>query len=151
MNRSFKLEVRRRTGRAAEVSLVENLLRENLSPLEEAVAMQRLKEESHYKNNDIANFLGKSPSIVSETLSLNRLPKSIKKDLQELPDTPKRVLIKIAALKDPKKMAGAWRSFKRGSLSQSESQSSEGDANADKRRDRTNILPRFVKSTVGSL
>ncbi|MGN7613325.1 ParB/RepB/Spo0J family partition protein, partial [Magnetococcales bacterium HHB-1] len=49
-------------GNPAEVSLVENLLRENLSPLEEAEAMERFKMDFNYTNRDIAEFLGKSAS-----------------------------------------------------------------------------------------
>ena len=136
-------------GNSAEISLVENLIRQNLSPLEEAEAIQRLKDEMKYSNKTIAEFLGKSPSIISETLSLNKLPDGVKKDLQELPDTPKRTLIKIARLPGVKQMAGAWRRYKNGALSKSEEP--EDEDKPDKRKDGINVLMRFMKSASGSL
>ena len=58
-------------GEPAEISLVENLLRENLTAIEEAEAIDRLKTQHNYLLSDLSAVLGKSDSTLSEILSLN--------------------------------------------------------------------------------
>ena len=52
------------------MSLIENIQREDLNPLEEAYAMQRLIDEFKLTHEDVAKSLGKSRSGVSNTLRL---------------------------------------------------------------------------------
>lgn len=47
-------------GSSAEIALVENLLRENLNPIEEAEALQQLKQEQSYTNEQISAVIGKA-------------------------------------------------------------------------------------------
>ncbi len=56
-----------------EVSLIENIQRENLDPIEEAQAYQRLAEEYHLTQEDIASKVGKSRPAVANALRLLRL------------------------------------------------------------------------------
>lgn len=56
-----------------EVSLIENIQRENLDPIEEAQAYQRLAEEYHLTQEDIAAKVGKSRPAVANALRLLRL------------------------------------------------------------------------------
>ncbi len=65
-------------GDASETALVENLLRSDLTPMEEAEAVKRLQTGSGYKNKEIAVIIGKAESTVSEILALTRLPDVIK-------------------------------------------------------------------------
>ena len=58
-------------------ALVENLQREDLSPLEEAAAYQELLEEYGMTHEDIAGRVGKSRSTVTNTLRLLQLPPAI--------------------------------------------------------------------------
>lgn len=62
---------------ALEVGLIENLQRENLSPIEEAIAFQKLIEEFNYTHNDLADILGKSRSYITNYLRILSLPKEI--------------------------------------------------------------------------
>ena len=55
------------------MSLIENIQRENLNPLEEAHAMQRLIDEFNLTHEEVAKSLGKSRSGVSNTLRLINL------------------------------------------------------------------------------
>ena len=55
------------------MSLIENIQREDLNPLEEAYAMQRLIDEFNLTHEDVAKSLGKSRSGVSNTLRLINL------------------------------------------------------------------------------
>ena len=55
------------------MSLIENIQREDLNPLEEAYAMQRLIDEFNLTHEEVAKSLGKSRSGVSNTLRLINL------------------------------------------------------------------------------
>lgn len=62
----------------SEISLIENLQRENLLAVEKAEGLQRLREQHNYSHEQLAEIIGKSASTVSEILTLNRLPDDIK-------------------------------------------------------------------------
>ena len=68
---------------ALEVALIENLQREDLSPLEEAEGFERLMQEFDYKQDDLAQKIGKSRSHVANTLRLLKLPEKIKPFVQQ--------------------------------------------------------------------
>jgi ParB family transcriptional regulator, chromosome partitioning protein len=61
-----------------EIALIENLQRQDLSPLEEADGYQRLMEEFTHTQEDLAKAMGKSRSHVANTLRLLALPDAIK-------------------------------------------------------------------------
>lgn len=66
-----------------ELALIENLQRENLSPLETAEAYHQLTEEFNLSHEEIAKRVGKSRVAVSNTLRLLKLPESAKKALMQ--------------------------------------------------------------------
>ena len=66
-----------------EVALVENLLRENLSAIEEAEGFQRLIDEFSHTQEALAQIVGKSRSHVANTLRLLNLPDSVKDLVRE--------------------------------------------------------------------
>jgi ParB family chromosome partitioning protein len=61
-----------------EVALVENILRENLSPLEEGEAYQKLIDDFSHTQEKIAEIVGKSRSYIANTLRLLSLPEKVK-------------------------------------------------------------------------
>lgn len=61
-----------------ELALIENLQREDLSPIEEAEAYQRLINEHGHTQEKLAATLGKSRSHIANTLRLQTLPDSVK-------------------------------------------------------------------------
>ncbi len=61
-----------------EISIVENIQRENLNPIEEAEAYQRLITEFDLKQDQVASRVGKSRSAVANFLRLRQLPAQIK-------------------------------------------------------------------------
>ncbi|HEV8675772.1 MAG TPA: ParB/RepB/Spo0J family partition protein [Methylomirabilota bacterium] len=67
---------------ALELALVENLLREDLNPLEEAEAYQRLIGEFGWTQEDVARRIGKDRSSIANALRLRRLPDVIQEDLR---------------------------------------------------------------------
>lgn len=58
---------------AVEISLIENIQRENLNPIEEAMAYKRLMEEFHLKQDAIAERVSKSRTAVTNSMRLLKL------------------------------------------------------------------------------
>ncbi len=66
-----------------EIALVENVQREDLTPLEEAEAYRRLIEEFGHSQGDLGKAVGKSRSHIANTLRLLALPEPIKRALEQ--------------------------------------------------------------------
>jgi ParB family chromosome partitioning protein len=64
--------------RALEWALIENLQRENLNPIEEALGYRRLADEFSLTQEQIAAAMGKDRSSVANTLRLLRLPQPVR-------------------------------------------------------------------------
>jgi len=64
-----------------ELALIENLQRENLNPVDEALAYQRLAEEFSLTQDQIAAAVGKDRSSVANFMRLLKLPEEIRGDL----------------------------------------------------------------------
>ena len=56
-----------------EIALIENIQREDLNPVEEAMAYKRLMDEFHLKQDDIAERVGKSRTAVTNSMRLLKL------------------------------------------------------------------------------
>ena len=95
-----------------EISLVENLLRQDLNPVEEAEALCRLQEDHNYQQEDLMRIFSKSKAIISETFSLNRLPQAIRDECRQDPTIPKHTLIEIARNKQQRSMTSAFAKYK---------------------------------------
>src|SRR3990167_4657270 len=61
-----------------EMSIVENVQREDLNPIERALAYKRLIDEFGLGTNDVARRVGKSSPTISNTIRLLSLPDAIK-------------------------------------------------------------------------
>ncbi len=96
----------------AEISLIENIIRADLTPVEEAEALDRLMQDHQYQQDDLARIFGKSKSLVSDTLSLTKLPQEIRDECRKDPSIPKHVLITIARNKQQRSMLSKYRKYK---------------------------------------
>src|SRR5690554_7375792 len=63
---------------AIAMALIENIQREDLNPIEEAVALQRLQQEFELTQQEVANAVGKSRASVANLLRLIGLPDEVK-------------------------------------------------------------------------
>lgn len=63
---------------AFEISLIENLQREDLTPFEEAAGIAELMKRKHYKQTQVVGIVGRSKTQVSKLLKLNDLPPAIR-------------------------------------------------------------------------
>jgi ParB family chromosome partitioning protein len=70
-------------GRQLELALVENLMRADLHPLEEARGFQRLVDEHGYTQEQVAAAVGKDRSTIANAVRLLRLPEFVLEALQE--------------------------------------------------------------------
>jgi ParB family chromosome partitioning protein len=66
-----------------EVAIIENIQRENLNPIDEALAYQQLSEKMGMKISEIANRIGKNRSTISNLIRLLQLPESVKELIKE--------------------------------------------------------------------
>lgn len=66
-----------------EIALIENIQREDLNPMEEAQAYQRLMKEFKLKQDEVAEKVGKSRAAVANSLRLLKLSKKVQEMLVE--------------------------------------------------------------------
>lgn len=95
-----------------EIALIENTVRADLTAVEEAEALERLRKSRGYKQEDLARIIGKTAASISQTLSLNKLPQAILDECRKNPSVPKRVLIEIAVKKQERSMIRAYEAYK---------------------------------------
>jgi len=107
-------------GDPVEISIVENLLRENLTAIEEAEAIDRLRARHNYQLADLSIVLGKAESTLSEILSLTRLPSDIKDDCRSDPKTSRGILVEIAKQGSQEKMTTLYQKYKERGLTRGE-------------------------------
>lgn len=94
------------------LQLIENLQRENLNPIEEALAYKKILEEERLTQEELAAKLGKPQPNIANTLRLLKLPSDVQKMLinGEIKQGHGKVLLQI---KDPEKQQQwAERTFK---------------------------------------
>ena len=63
--------------KAAEIALIENIQRENLNPIEEAMAFRSLAEEYGLTQEELAEKVGKSRSAIANSTRLLDLPEEV--------------------------------------------------------------------------
>jgi ParB family chromosome partitioning protein len=83
-------------GNPLEISLMENTQRENLTAIELAEALWRLKDQRHSSLKELSALIGKADSTVSEILSLNRLPEAVRDVCRADRSVPRDILVEIA-------------------------------------------------------
>jgi ParB family chromosome partitioning protein len=90
-----------------EVALIENLQRENLNPIEEALAYQRLVQEFGLRHDDIAAQVGKDRSSIANTLRLLRLPEEVRAEVASgrLSMGHARAIVALATEADQRRVA----------------------------------------------
>ena len=66
-----------------ELAIIENVQRQDLNALEEAVGYQQLIDEYKYSQSELAEVIGKSRSHIANTLRLLKLPEEVQAYLRE--------------------------------------------------------------------
>ena len=80
-----------------ELALIENIQRQDLNPIEEAIAYSRLIEEFCLTQEEVAHKVGRKRSTVTNTLRLLKLPSSLQNDVASalLSEGHARVLLRL--------------------------------------------------------
>ncbi len=88
----------------AEIALIENMQRKDLTPWEEADGLRALCERFGYTHEDVARKVGKSRSTVTEALSIASIPESIRKICRKADIVSKSILLQIVRQPDDESM-----------------------------------------------
>jgi ParB family chromosome partitioning protein len=80
---------------ALEIALIENLQRKDLTPFEEAEGYRLLAERHEYTHEEIASSVGKSRTVITESLSLLQMPARVRDTVQALALTSKSLLLEV--------------------------------------------------------
>jgi ParB family chromosome partitioning protein len=88
----------------AEIALIENMQRKDLTPWEEADGLRALCERFGYTHEDVARKVGKSRSTVTEALSIASIPKDIREICRAADITSKSLLLQIVRQPDDESM-----------------------------------------------
>lgn len=100
------------SGNADEIALIENLQREDLTPLEEAEALERLQKKYGYTQEELAKTVGKARSTITNLLRLTSLPRKIKKECSTSNVATKSFLIELSKLPNANEQLAFWNEAK---------------------------------------
>ena len=98
------------------LQLIENLHRQDLQPLEEARAFQRLMGEFNLTQRDLAQRLGKSLGAINQTLRILDLGEDILSAVQTSEHVNKSVLLEIAKEPDASAQRALWEKAQAGQM-----------------------------------
>ena len=89
----------------AEIALIENMQRKDLTAWEEADGLAALCEKFGYTHEDVARKIGKSRSTVTEALSIASLPQVIREQCRHADINSKSLLLQVVRQPDDASMA----------------------------------------------
>jgi ParB/RepB/Spo0J family partition protein len=101
-------------GDPAEISLIENVMREGLSVVEESEALSAIKARKSYRLEDLATLRGKAVSTISEILAVALLPAEIRDDCRSNKDVPRDILVNISRLSTDGEKIAFYQDYKAG-------------------------------------
>jgi ParB family chromosome partitioning protein len=88
----------------AEIALIENMQRKDLTPWEESDGLRALCERFGYTHEEVARKVGKSRSTVTEALSISTLPEDIRQQCRRADIAAKTLLLEIVRQPDEDSM-----------------------------------------------
>jgi len=117
-----------------EISLIENIQRTDLNPIEEAAAYKNLMDFSNLSQDELALRLGKNRSTVANALRLLKLPVEIQKSIEEgkVSSGHARALLSITDAKAREKL---YREILAGDISVREAEKKASALNTEKTKD----------------
>jgi len=125
----------------SEIALIENMLRQDLTPIEEAEGLQSLMVEQNYSQDQLSAIIGKARQTVNETMLLNRLPQEIRDECRGDRKITRTTLIEISRKKQSRSMMTAYNNYKE-QLQKQE----EGRKKAEKLSDAARLCQTFDKT-----
>ncbi len=89
---------------ALEIALIENLQRKDLTPFEEAGGYRALSERFGYTQQQVARAVGKSRTLVTESLALLQMSSRVRETAQALGIQTKSTLLEVLKAEDEEEM-----------------------------------------------
>lgn len=127
---------------ALELSIVENIQREALNPLEEAQAYARLLHEFHYTQEEIAGSVGKDRATVANLLRLLALPEEIRAGVGKGAITLGHAKV-LLSVEDGGRQAQLYQRILREALSVRQAEQAAGSARAGRRKPLSGLDPQM--------
>lgn len=104
----------------AEIALVENMQRKDLTPWEEADGLASLCLRFGYTHEDVAKKVGKSRSTITEALSIANMPVELREECRNADINVKSILLQIVRQPDLDSMRRMLEEIKEGRLTRDE-------------------------------
>lgn len=89
---------------ALEIALIENLQRKDLTPFEEAEGYRALAERHGYTQEGIAEVVGKSRTVITESLALLQIPPRVRDTAEALGISSKSLLLEVLKVEGQEEM-----------------------------------------------
>lgn len=99
--------------KAGEISLIENLQRQDLTCIEEAEALEKLMTDANYTQIQLSVVIGKPAATLSDTLSLTKLPEEIRNECRADRRLTKKSLLEIARKTQKRAMFTAYNKLRK--------------------------------------
>ncbi len=99
-------------GNYAEIALVENLQRQDITSVEEAEAFKRLMVEQNYTQEQLGDMVGKARTTVSDILTINKLPQAIRDECRGDRQITRQTLIAISRKQQERGMVTAYNTYR---------------------------------------
>ena len=107
----------------AEISLIENLQRKDLTPFEEADGLKALSERFGYTHEEIASKIGKSRTTITESLSLAAIPQDVRDLCRRADISSKSMLLQVVRQPTDDEMKRMVEEIRAGGLTRDEARS----------------------------
>ncbi len=107
----------------AEISLIENLQRKDLTPFEEADGLKALSERFGYTHEEIATKIGKSRTTITESLSLAAIPADVRALCRRADISSKSMLLQVVRQPTDGEMKRMVEEIRAGGLTRDEARS----------------------------
>lgn len=104
------------SGNIDEISLIENVQRVDLSPIEEAEACVKMISNHGYTHEDLARIVGKSRATITKLLKLNKLPARVKKEFPQYAESVNRSMLAEIVSNPPELQLDLWDRVKKGGV-----------------------------------
>ena len=107
-------------GELLEIALIENIQRKDLTPFEEADALQALAGRFQYTHEQLAQRLGRSRTSITESLALAAMPDDVRNICRLADVASKSLLLQIVRQSDSKKMMALVERITRSGMTRAE-------------------------------
>lgn len=115
-----------------ELAMIENVQRENLTAIDEAEGLARLKLTRGYTTDRLAHVIGKSTRSVEESISLTNLPSTIRNEARTFAEVKKTQLLQVLRAPNSDAKLALWERIKTGQMTVREAKNTNARTSTSK-------------------